>query len=107
MLIPPAHLLASSHPLVSLPLADGGFFEMAANAIAWGKLLGFGIITLICIGILAAAAVSRSLPKFVGALILVAFIEFAASNLLLLSDTAKGSFDEIKKPPPITIQVGQ
>jgi hypothetical protein len=88
-------------------LADGGFFDMANNAIAWGKLIGFGAITLICIGIVGAAAITRSLPKIVGALILVAFVEFASANLLQLGDLAKGSLDEIKKPPPVTIQLGQ
>src|SRR6266700_411441 len=96
------------HSLTLIPLlADGGFFGMATNAISWAKLIGFGVITLICIGIIGAAALSRSLPKIVGALVLVAFIEFAAGNLLMLGDTAKSTYDEIKKPPPVTIQLGQ
>jgi hypothetical protein len=95
------------HHALTPILADGGFFDMATNAIAWGKLIGFGVITLICIGIIGAAAITRSLPKIVGALILVAFIEFAAGNLLLLGDTAKSTYDEIKKQPPVTIQLGQ
>jgi hypothetical protein len=95
------------HHAITPILADGGFLDMAKNAIAWGKLIGFGAITLICIGIIGSAAITRSLPKIVGALILVAFIEFAAGNLLLLGDTARSTYDEIKKQPPVTIQLGQ
>src|SRR5687767_14293771 len=80
-----------------------GFLEMAANGVSWGRTIGFGAVSLICLFIIGAAAVARSLPKILGAVILAAIVMFTAANLLLLGDAARNTYEELEKPPSVTI----